>query len=77
MTDTVPLSRTADRDRRHVLHPFTALADHERQGPPTVIVGGQGAVLTDEGGRDYVDAMAGLWCVNIGYGRADSGKFRP
>lgn len=65
------LSRTADLDRRHVLHPFTALADHERQGPPTVIVRGQGAVLADEGGRDYLDAMAGLWCVNIGYGRPE------
>jgi len=27
--------------------------------------------LTDDQGRTYIDAMAGLWCVNIGYGRLE------
>jgi L-2,4-diaminobutyrate transaminase len=62
-------SALADLDRRFAFHPFTALADHERNGPPLVIVEGKGAVLRDADGRDYVDAMAGLWCVNVGYGR--------
>lgn len=61
----------ADLDRRYAFHPFTALTDHERTGPPVVIIAGQGARLTDERGRGYIDAMAGLWCVNAGYGRAE------
>ncbi|MDF2494624.1 aminotransferase [Sphingomonas sp.] len=62
---------TAEIDRKFVFHPFTMLADHERSGPSVVITKGKGAVLTDERGVDYVDAMAGLWCVNVGYGRAE------
>ncbi|TKD52087.1 aminotransferase class III-fold pyridoxal phosphate-dependent enzyme [Sphingomonas baiyangensis] len=61
----------AELDRRFAFHPFTALADHERNGPPMVVTGGKGAILTDAAGRDYVDAMAGLWCVNVGYGRTE------
>jgi len=34
-----------------------------------VMVGGRGATLTDDAGNEYVDAMAGLWCVNVGYGQ--------
>src|SRR5687768_7704742 len=66
--DGVSLS---DIDRRYSFHPFTALADHERNGPPVVIVAGKGSRLTDDAGREYVDAMAGLWCVNVGYGRTE------
>lgn len=71
MTQLNSLSAVAEMDRRHAFHPFTALAEHERTGPPVVITGGKGARLTDEHGRDYVDAMAGLWCVNVGYGRTE------
>jgi len=61
----------ADLDRRHAFHPFTALAEHERSGPSIMIVAGEGAQLIDAHGRRYIDAMAGLWCVNAGYGRAE------
>lgn len=64
-------SALADIDRRYSFHPFTALADHERNGPPVVITSGKDCRLTDEGGREYIDAMAGLWCVNVGYGRTE------
>lgn len=60
-------------DRRHLFHPFTALADHERDGPPIVMRHGAGATVTDANGRTYIDAMAGLWCVNAGYGRSEIG----
>lgn len=63
-----------DLDRRFVFHPFTALADHQRDGAAFVITHGHGARLTDSTGRDYVDAMAGLWCVNVGYGRTEIGE---
>src|SRR5688572_27520583 len=60
-----------DKDRRFSFHPFTALATHEQQGPPVVIVRGEGVWLEDATGKRYIDAMAGLWCVNVGYGRVE------
>ena len=61
----------ADIDRRYCFHPFTSLADHERQGPAVVMTGGEGVWLTDTEGHRYLDGMAGLWCVNVGYGRTE------
>ena len=63
-----------DLDRRYVFHPFTSLADHQRDGAAFVVTHGQGARLADTTGREYVDAMAGLWCVNVGYGRPEIGQ---
>ena len=59
-----------DLDLRFAFHPFTSIHDHEASGP-LVIVEGQGCRLTDSLGRSYLDAMAGLWCVNIGYGNLE------
>lgn len=61
----------ADLDRRFVMHPFTDLAQHERVGPQVLIVAGEGVHLINERGERYIDAMAGLWCVNAGYGRTE------
>lgn len=63
-------SHLEELDRRFVLHPFTVLADHQ-QGSPGIIVEGKGAVLRDSHGKEYIDAMAGLWCANVGYGRPE------
>jgi L-2,4-diaminobutyrate transaminase len=57
-------------DRRFVFHPFTQLDQHAVSDAP-VIVEGEGATLRDSQGRSYLDAMAGLWCVNVGYGRRE------
>jgi L-2,4-diaminobutyrate transaminase len=57
-------------DRRFVFHPFTQLDQHAGSDAP-VIVEGEGATLRDSQGRSYLDAMAGLWCVNVGYGRRE------
>jgi L-2,4-diaminobutyrate transaminase len=65
MATGVPLE---DMDRQFLFHPFTALKMHEESGPPRMFVGGKGSTLTDNQGRQYLDALAGLWCVNIGYG---------
>jgi len=67
----VDATSVEESDRRFVFHPFTQLDRHERVGSPSVIVEGSGARLTDIHGRSYIDAMAGLWCVNIGYGRRE------
>ena len=57
-------------DREHVFHPFTVLGQHERTGP-MMIVEGSGSVVRDTEGREYIDGMAGLWCVNAGYSRRE------
>ncbi len=70
-TTTPSGTSLAEADRRHMFHPFTALAAHEADGPDVVIVAGEGVWLQDLEGRRYVDSMAGLWCVNVGYGRRE------
>ena len=56
-----------DIDRAYFFHPFTNARQHEQSGP-LMIVEGSGSTIVDTEGRRYLDAMAGLWCVNIGYG---------
>jgi L-2,4-diaminobutyrate transaminase len=58
----------AELDRRSLFHPFTSIAEH-LAGEPRILTEGQGVWLRDSAGREYLDAMAGLWCVNAGYGR--------
>ncbi|MEM6913215.1 MAG: aminotransferase [Pseudomonadota bacterium] len=56
-----------DLDNAHHLHPFTVhheLRDHN----PRVISHGKGVYLWDSDGNKIVDGMAGLWCVQVGYG---------
>ncbi len=58
---------------KHLLHPFTALRDHDASGPH-IIERAKGIYIYDVQGNQYIDAMAGLWCANIGYGRAEIGE---
>jgi L-2,4-diaminobutyrate transaminase len=60
-------------DRGAVLHPFTNLKDFAsgKLGDPTVIETGQGVRITDATGQSWIDGFAGLYCVNIGYGRTE------
>ena len=67
---TKPTHSIEDVDRRYVFHPFTAPRRHEADGGH-LIVRGEGCVLWDNDDRAYLDAMAGLWCVNVGYGRPE------
>jgi L-2,4-diaminobutyrate transaminase len=57
-------------DRQHLLHPFTDLSAHQEAGG-TIMCRGSGVRIWDTAGRDYIDGMAGLWCVNVGYGRRE------
>jgi putrescine aminotransferase len=56
-------------DSAHYLHPFT---DHGalRERGARVLVRGEGVYLWDSEGHKIIDGMSGLWCVNVGYGRA-------
>ena len=60
----------ASLDRDYHLHPFTNLSAHA-QGDPIVMTKAHGTRLWDSEGREYIDALAGLWCVNVGYGRTE------
>jgi putrescine---pyruvate transaminase len=62
------LKQLQDIDAAHHLHPFT---DHKdlRTAGSRMIVGAKGPFIYDSEGNEILDGMAGLWCVNIGYGR--------
>jgi putrescine aminotransferase len=57
-------------DREHHLHPFTDIAQLDAKGA-RVITRGEGVYLWDSEGHKIIDGMAGLWCVNLGYGRKE------
>jgi len=57
-------------DARHYLHPFTDFRALAKEGS-RVIVRAEGVYLHDSEGRQILDGMSGLWCTNIGYGRAE------
>jgi len=57
-------------DAAHHLHPFTDTAEINEKGA-RIITGADGVYLKDSEGNTMLDAMAGLWCVNIGYGRKE------
>ena len=60
---------TRELDRRYMFHPFSALNAHSQSGAAMMARSAEGVWITDDQGKRYLDAMAGLWCVNIGYGR--------
>jgi adenosylmethionine-8-amino-7-oxononanoate aminotransferase len=64
---TSSATTTASRDIAFQLHPFTNLRKHEADGP-LVITGGHGIYVQDESGREYIEALAGLWCASLGFG---------
>lgn len=57
-------------DRDHHLHPFTDIAQLNAKGV-RVITHGEGVYIWDSEGNKIIDGMAGLWCVNLGYGRKE------
>ena len=63
-----PPNTAREADRNAHLHPFTSAADHA-VALPRLMVEGSGIYVRDDSGKQYLDAMAGLWCVNAGYGR--------
>src|SRR6266496_2048747 len=59
-------------DRARVFHPSTHLAQFARgEAPSRIVTGGEGITIVDRDGRRSIDAFAGLYCVNVGYGRKE------
>lgn len=65
-----PEGSWAARDVEVLLHPNTNLALHENSGA-MVLVRGEGVRVWDEGGNEYIEGMAGLWCTALGYGNEE------
>ncbi|MEZ5925352.1 MAG: aminotransferase [Hyphomicrobiaceae bacterium] len=59
-----------DIDRECLFHPVTSIADLLNRGP-LIVSDARGVRVRDREGRDIIDCGAGLWCVNIGYGRKE------
>lgn len=70
---TASLEQIAAMDRNSVLHPFTNLKDFStgKLGDPTIVETGKGIRIQDAHGNQLIDGFAGLYCVNIGYGRTE------
>jgi putrescine---pyruvate transaminase len=57
-------------DAAHHIHPFSDSAVLAKEGV-RVITRGDGVYLWDSEGNKIIDGMAGLWCVQVGYGNAE------
>jgi len=59
-------------DRDYFFHPSTHLGQHARgDSPNRIMSGGSGVYIEDRDGNRLLDAFAGLYCVNVGYGRQE------
>lgn len=56
----------AARDIAYLIHPYTNLRVHEKQGP-LVITKGKGVWVEDDDGKQYIEGLAGLWCAALGF----------
>jgi len=70
ITNHLPTAELQALDAAHHMHPFTDANALEKKGA-RIITRAKGVWLNDSEGNRIIDAMAGLWCVNIGYGRRE------
>ena len=63
----MPLSNAQTRDVESILHPYTNLVKLRETGA-MVIERGSGVRVYDEHGKDYIEAMSGLWSAALGWG---------
>jgi len=73
ITNHLPTAELQALDAAHHMHPFTT-GDELAEKGARIITRAKGVFLTDSDGNEILDAMAGLWCVNLGYGRPEMGK---
>ncbi len=70
VSETTTTGEWQTADRNHHLHPFT---DHKslHESGSRIITNAEGVYLWDSDNNKILDGMAGLWCVNVGYGRKE------
>jgi len=64
------LSNAQARDVESLLHPYTNLKLLAETGP-TILERGRGVFVYDGAGKDYLEAMSGLWCTALGWGEEE------
>jgi len=57
----------AAKDVAYNLHAYTNARKHEQRGP-MIIESGHGIYVKDDQGREYIEGLAGLWSVAVGFG---------
>jgi L-2,4-diaminobutyrate transaminase len=68
----LPQADLKEMDRTSVLHPSTSVSDFATgKLPSTIVEIASGVRIRDSEGRELIDGFAGLYCVNIGYGRTE------
>ena len=70
ITNHLPTAELQALDAAHHMHPFTTNDKLAKKGA-RIITQAKGVWLTDSEGERIIDGMAGLWCVNVGYGREE------
>jgi putrescine aminotransferase len=71
MNKNINIEELVAADNAHHFHPFTDHKSLHDEGGARVITQAKGVHIWDGNGNKLFDAMAGLWCVNIGYGRKE------
>lgn len=71
MTASIGIEVLRKLDELHHLHSFTDSREMAAAGGTRVISRGDGVYVYTEEGKRFLDGMAGLWCVNVGYGRKE------
>ena len=67
--DPAVRAAVVQQDLGNVLHP---IVQHKAlEAKQMVVTRSEGSTIVDADGTEYLDGMAGLWCVNIGYGRSE------
>ena len=66
----MPLSNAQNRDMQALLHPFANLKLLDQSGP-LIIERGKGVFVYDGTGKDYIEAMSGLWSTALGWGETE------
>ncbi len=70
ITNHMPTAELQKLDAAHHMHPFTDNGSLAKKGV-RIMKSAKGVWLNDTEGHKILDGMAGLWCVNIGYGRSE------
>ena len=67
-TNAIDIEKIKAADYAHLVHPLFHPVD---QKDPFVWVKGEGPILYEAGGKQYIDGLSGLWNVSLGHGRKD------
>src|SRR5213595_3179679 len=70
-TKNLNIAELVARDTAHHFHPFTDHKAFHAEGGARVMTQADGIWIWDAKGNKLLDGMAGLWCVNVGYGRRE------